>query len=55
MKTIDLFAGIGGMRIGFENAGFQTAFSNDFEPACKITYDMNFETSKLHIEDIRSI
>lgn len=55
MKTIDLFAGIGGMRIGFENAGFETAFSNDFEPACKITYDMNFEKSKLHIEDIRSI
>lgn len=55
LKTIDLFAGIGGMRIGFENAGFQTVFSNDFEPACKTTYDMNFETSKLHIEDIRDI
>lgn len=55
MKTIDLFAGIGGMRLGFENAGFEAVFSNDFEPACKITYDMNFEKSKLHIEDIRNI
>lgn len=55
LKTIDLFAGIGGMRIGFENAGFQTVFSNDFEPKCKFTYDLNFEESKLHIQDIREI
>lgn len=54
-KTIDLFAGIGGMRLGFENAGCETVFSNDFEPACKTTYDLNFKTSKLHIEDIRNI
>jgi len=55
LKTIDLFAGIGGMRIGFENAGFQTVFSNDFEPKCKATYDLNFQESKLHIQDIREI
>jgi len=55
IKSIDLFAGIGGMRLGFENAGCETVFSNDFEPACKITYDLNFNTSKLHIEDIRNI
>ena len=55
LKTIDLFAGIGGIRIGFENAGFESVFSNDFEPMCKQTYDLNFETSKLHIEDIRNI
>lgn len=55
LKTIDLFAGIGGIRIGFENAGFQSVFSNDFEPACKQTYDLNFNTSKLHIQDIREI
>ena len=54
-KTIDLFAGIGGMRLGFENAGCEAVFSNDFEPACKTTYDLNFNTSKLHIEDIRNI
>ena len=55
LKTIDLFAGIGGIRIGFENAGFETVFSNDFEPTCKTTYDLNFGEPKLYIEDIRNI
>lgn len=55
LKTIDLFAGVGGVRMGFERAGFESVFSNDFEPKCKETYDLNFETSKLHIEDVRNI
>jgi len=54
-KTIDLFAGVGGIRLGFENAGFQTVFANDFEPQCKNTYDLNFKDSKLVVEDIRKI
>ena len=54
-RTIDLFAGVGGIRIGFENAGFKTVFANDFEPQCKETYDLNFKDSKLVVEDIRKI
>ncbi|MCG2698849.1 transcriptional repressor LexA [Candidatus Parcubacteria bacterium] len=54
-KTIDLFAGVGGIRLGFENAGFKTVFANDFEPQCKDTYDLNFRDSKLVVEDIRKI
>jgi len=54
-RTIDLFAGIGGIRIGFENAGFSTVFANDFDPQCKETYDLNFNDSKLIVEDIRKI
>ena len=54
-KTIDLFAGVGGVRIGFEKAGFKTVFANDFEPQCKHTYDLNFKDSKLIVEDIRKI
>lgn len=54
-KTIDLFAGVGGIRLGFENAGFKTVFANDFEPLCKTTYDLNFKDSKLIVEDIRKI
>lgn len=54
-NSLDLFAGIGGIRLGFETAGFRTVFANDFEPACKKTYDLNFNTSKLVIEDIQKI
>ena len=54
-RTLDLFAGIGGIRLGFEKAGFTTVFANDFEKACKETYDLNFKTSKLIVEDIRKI
>jgi len=54
-NTIDLFAGVGGIRLGFENAGFKTVFANDFETQCKDTYDLNFKDSKLIVEDIRKI
>jgi len=55
LKTIDLFAGVGGIRIGFEKAGFKTVFSNDFEEQCRATYDLNFKDSKLIVEDIKKI
>jgi DNA (cytosine-5)-methyltransferase 1 len=54
-RTLDLFAGIGGIRIGFERAGFKTVFSNDFEKNCKFTYDANFKDAKLVVEDITKI
>lgn len=54
-KTIDLFAGMGGIRIGFEKFNFQTVFANDFEPTCKTTYDLNFKNTKILVEDIRKI
>jgi len=54
-KTLDLFAGIGGIRLGFEKNGFNTVFANDFDEKCKFTYDLNFSRSKLIVEDIRKI
>jgi DNA (cytosine-5)-methyltransferase 1 len=54
-RTLDLFAGVGGIRLGFERAGFETVFANDFEAKCKYTYDLNFPTSKLVVEDMRKI
>jgi len=55
LKTIDLFAGVGGIRLGFEKAGFETVFANDFDEQCKKTYDLNFKRSKLIVEDIKEI
>jgi DNA (cytosine-5)-methyltransferase 1 len=52
LKTIDLFAGVGGIRLGFEKAGFKTVYANDFEANCKKTYDLNHSEPKLHVEDI---
>jgi DNA (cytosine-5)-methyltransferase 1 len=54
-KTLDLFAGVGGIRLGFENAGFKTVFSNDFAKNCKHTYDLNFNSAQLVVEDINKI
>ena len=54
-KTIDLFAGVGGIRLGFEKAGFETVFANDFDAQCKMTYDLNFLKAKLVVEDMRKI
>lgn len=51
-KTVDLFAGIGGIRLGFEEAGFETVYANDYNDKCKITYDLNFDTAKLTVKDI---
>ena len=48
-RTLDLFAGLGGIRLGFESAGFHSVFSNDFEPTCKIIYDSNFEIGRAHV------
>jgi DNA (cytosine-5)-methyltransferase 1 len=47
MKTptftfIDLFAGIGGMRLGFESAGGKCVFSSEWDSNCQKTYEANF-------------
>ncbi len=56
LKTIDLFAGIGGIRLGFESTGaFETVWANDFEPKCKFTYDLNFKETPLTVADITQV
>lgn len=41
-KFIDLFAGIGGFRKGFEDAGFQCVFTSEINPQCQEVYEKNF-------------
>ncbi|MDH4038974.1 MAG: DNA (cytosine-5-)-methyltransferase [Candidatus Krumholzibacteria bacterium] len=55
---IDLFAGIGGIRLAFERAGAQCVFSSEWDRyACK-TYEANFgevphgDITKIHARDI---
>ena len=58
MKFIDLFAGIGGIRLGFEQAGGSCVFSSEADPHCQAMYLANFQEqphgdiTKVPLEDI---
>lgn len=41
-KFIDLFAGIGGIRIGFESVGGECVFSSEWDVHAQKTYEANF-------------
>jgi len=41
-KFIDLFAGIGGIRLGFESVGGQCVFSSEWDNFSQINYEENF-------------
>lgn len=41
-KFIDLFAGIGGMRLAFQNTGGKSVFSSEIDTSACITYEANF-------------
>lgn len=42
IRFIDLFAGIGGMRIAFESVGAKCVFSSEWDKYCQRTYAANF-------------
>lgn len=49
-KIIDLFAGIGGMRRGFENASFKNiecVFTSEWDKYSKITYEKNYPNEEV--------
>ncbi len=42
-QTIDLFAGIGGMRLGFESCGCNNVFSSEWDQDAQKVYEINFK------------
>ena len=50
---IDLFCGIGGIRLGMESQGFKCVMSSDINIECQKTYKANF--NEIPLGDITKI
>ena len=55
MKVLDLFAGVGGVRMGMESVGFETVYGNDLNKWCKHTYDLNHSDPPLTVANINDV
>ena len=54
MNVISFFAGCGGLDFGFEKAGFQVVWANEFEPSVHATYEKNHTNTILRKDSVRS-
>ena len=54
-RFIDLFAGIGGMRLGFERAGGECVFTSEWDEYSQRTYRENFGAGHPIAGDIRAV
>lgn len=55
LTYIDLFCGAGGLSLGFDKAGFRNLFAVEFNPNFAKTYQKNFSTHNLIVDDIKNI
>lgn len=55
LKTVSLFAGCGGMDLGFENAGFNIVWANDNNKKIEQTYKHNHKNTELVIKSLVDI
>ena len=51
-KVGGLFSGVGGIELGFEKAGFDISWANEFDKKACITYRENFKKHLLIEDDI---
>lgn len=42
LKAVELFAGIGGFRLGMASANIETVWANDISTVCCQVYESNF-------------
>ena len=54
-KVIDLFAGVGGMSLGFEMAGFDVVLANEYDKEIAEAYIKNHPNTKMIAKDITSL
>lgn len=55
MNVISLFAGCGGLDLGFERAGFNIVWANEYDKSISDTYRFNHPKTILNTNDIRSL
>lgn len=55
LKCASFFAGVGGIDKGFELAGFETIFANEFDKNASITYKLNYPNVHLVVDDIKNL
>jgi len=53
--AIDLFAGVGGLTLGFEQAGFDVAAAVEFDPIHAATHELNFPECTVICRDVRTL
>ena len=55
MKVASMFSGIGGIDLGFQQAGFDVVWANEFDKDAATTYRLNFGGEHLVEADIKSV
>ncbi len=54
-KVIDLFAGVGGLSLGFEMQGFDVVLANEYDESIASAYSANHKNTKMIVGDITSL
>ena len=54
-KIIDLFAGVGGLSLGFEMEGFNVVVANEYDPSIAKAYIKNRPNPNMIVEDITKL
>lgn len=55
MKSVDLFAGAGGLSCGLKQSGFNTLLANELVPQYAKTYQLNHPETQVIIGDVRQV
>lgn len=55
MKVADLFAGVGGLSLGFEQAGFDVSFAVEFDKSIADAYEKNHTGTTMYNADISTL